>query len=161
VNLGPSPKTASPLKPNSNTIPKLRLRETHASNICGKTRMYKWLHPCLCNCPTETGHLLLAKTGRGHAENSLAEDRDNTAAGALATVGADVAEVADAEGVGGGRVAVQVSDAEDIGSAALGNAVETLATASSVRGGVGVGGSGRDGGGEEAEDGDEGGLHFE
>lgn len=106
----------------------------------------------------DSRHLLRAETGRSLAEKRLAEDGNNAAAGTLATVGADVAEVADAEGNRRGRCAVQVSDTEDISSAALGVAVKT-GGAGDI-GGV-IGGHGRDSGGDEADDSDHRGLHFE
>jgi hypothetical protein len=103
-------------------------------------------------------HLLLAEARGGLAENSLSEDGDDTAAGTLATVGADVAEVGNAVGSGRGRVAAQVSNTEDIGGTALGVAEEAVGAG---RIAAAIGGDGRDGGGKEADDGDERGLHFE
>lgn len=56
------------------------------------------------------------------------------------------------------RVAVQVSDTEDIGGTALGRAVEAVGAGVVV---AAIGGDGRDGSGKKADDGDERGLHFE
>lgn len=54
-------------------------------------------------------------------------------------------------------MAVQVSNTEDIGSAALGDAVQS-ADAGVIRG---VSGDGSDSGGNEADDSEDGGLHVE
>jgi hypothetical protein len=61
------------------------------------------------------------------ADEVLAEDGQEAAPGRLSDGGADGLEVKAADGSGGGVGAVEISNAEDIGSTALGGVLETRA----------------------------------
>lgn len=98
-----------------------------------------------------------AETGETKTYNG-----DGAAARALADLAANVLEVLGAAGNLRGRLAVEVGQAEDIGGAALGVAVQgdraSLVVASTGAGVVVGGESHGEAGGEGGDDGDE--LHF-
>ena len=105
----------------------------------------------------------------GLAEKSLSQDRGDTAARALADVGANGLEVRGARGNLAGVGAVEVSNTENVGGTALGSAVEdavvaasneAVATAATAVAGVVVGREG-EGGGSEGRDDHGGELHLD
>jgi hypothetical protein len=67
---------------------------------------------------------LRGNTSGGVAEDALVKDGQNAAASTLADGGADLGEVVSVNGDVGGLSAVEVGNAEDVGGAALGAAVE-------------------------------------
>lgn len=81
----------------------------------------------------------------------MAGEREHTAASTLAQRGANVGEAAGRGGKRRGDGAVQVGNAEDVGGAALGAAVEEpVALARVIVSAAAAGGSGRRGGGRGA-----------
>ena len=70
---------------------------------------------------------LVLDTSGGVAQDALVKNREHAASSALADGRADPAEVVGAGHRSGRVAAVQVSNTEDIGSAALGGAIETAA----------------------------------
>lgn len=105
---------------------------------------------------------LRADAEGGVAEDALAEEGEDAAAGALAAVGeANRLKVGTVSGSGGGVATVNVSEAEDVNTAALGVGVEAAAGGVDDLAGVDVlGGQGGDEAGEEGDDGN-GELHFD
>ena len=101
---------------------------------------------------------LLFNTGRVVAENSLVEDGQDAAAGALSNAGAGGLEGGSIRGNVNGVTAVEVGDAENIGGTALSGAVE--AGAGDVDLAVLHSGSGGGHGGHEGGDNSEE-LHFD
>jgi hypothetical protein len=117
------------------------------------------LVPPITRCRGDGGKNLLDNTSGGVAEDALVEDGQDTAASTLANGRAGRGELVGGCENLGGLAAVEVGKSENIGSTALGGAVEARAGSVDLALVNHAGGSGSEAGDGSENNGE--GLHFE